>query len=305
MKSVLKYLLLAIGLVLIGLAAVRFVPALKMKAEPEAINEIEREGEFSFISVPAATSSSVVASSSVASLPLTPSLPSVAAPSSASSSVSLSVPVSETVATSAPIVAPKASSSSFIIPVPFASQAPLGEWSDKRQQDGCEEASVAMAMAWVHEENNISKEEWLVRILALADFEQEKYGEHRDVSLEDVVDWMFKDYFNYEKIAIKPVASSSAILKELERGNIVLLPTNGRALKNPNFTAPGPEEHMIVIKGYDYKTQEFITNDPGTRRGENYRYSSAVVFEAIRPYYTGYRLPFPKTLVRQMLVVEK
>ncbi len=281
MKRSLKYLLLIFGLALIGL----FLPTLMNKNVP---------------------------------VPSAPSLPAIISPasstpvSSASSSVLVSVPALKITATmtpaattTIPAVVPKASSSSFIIPVPFTSQAPLGEWSDERQQDGCEEASVAMAMAWVNKENNISKEEWLARILTLADFEQEKYGEHRDVALKDVVSWLFNDYFSYEKVAIKPVASSSDILKELERGNIVLVPTNGRALKNPNFKAPGPEEHMIVIKGYDYQTEQFITNDPGTRRGENYRYSSSIIFNAIRSYDTGYKLPFPKILVREMIVVEK
>ncbi|MFA6194826.1 MAG: C39 family peptidase [Patescibacteria group bacterium] len=297
MNKVLKYLFLVSGLALIGLAAIRFMPSLKIEDDSEVIGEADRETGSS--SVPVSTSSSTISLPSISLLPLS------AASSSATSSIVLVAPASEVVASSAPVAIPKASSSSFIIPVPFTSQAPLGEWSDERQQDGCEEASVAMAMAWVNGEKNIAKEEWLARILALSDFEEEKYGEHRDVALADVVSWMFNDYFSYEKVAIKPVASSSDILKELERGNIVLIPTNGRALKNPNFKSPGPEEHMILIKGYDYKAEQFITNDPGTRLGENYRYSSAVIFSAIRPYETGYKLPFPKTLVREMIVVEK
>ena len=204
----------------------------------------------------------------------------------------------------APAVKAKTLSSSFIIPVPFTSQAPLGEWKDERQQDGCEEASAAMAMAWVGAEKNITPANWRLRILILSTFENKKYGEYRDVSLSDMVNWLFNDYFHYKKAAIKPVASALDILSELEKGNIVLIPANGRALKNPYFTAPGPERHMILIKGYDYKTGEFITNDPGTRRGENYRYLPKIIFNAIRPYQTGNKLPFPK-LVREMIVVEK
>jgi len=161
-----------------------------------------------------------------------------------------------------------------------------------------------MAMAWVKNENNITKEEWLRRILAMADFENKKYGEHRDVALKDVVSWLFNDYFNYQKAAIKPVAAAADILNELEAGRVVLIPANGQALGNPYFTSPGPERHMLLIKGYDYKTDQFITNDPGTRRGENYRYSSETIFNAIRPYQTGNKLPFP-ALVREMIVVSR
>jgi hypothetical protein len=56
------------------------------------------------------------------------------------------------------------------ISVPFTSQAPLGQWKDERQQDGCEEASAAMAMAWVGNEKNISRENWRLRILILSNF---------------------------------------------------------------------------------------------------------------------------------------
>jgi hypothetical protein len=188
--------------------------------------------------------------------------------------------------------------------VPFTSQAPLAEWKDKRQQDACEEAAALMAWAWVKGENKFTKQEWRDKIIKLADWEKQKYGESRDVALADMVKWIFKDYFSYDKVTVKPVKSAADILRELEKGNIVLTPMNGQALKNPYFTPPGPERHMILVKGYDYKTRQFITNDPGTRRGENYRYSEKVLFGAIRSYQTGSHLPFGK-LKKEMIVVEK
>jgi len=192
----------------------------------------------------------------------------------------------------------------ILIDVPFTSQAPLGQWSDQRQQDGCEEAVVAMAMAWVGNEKNITKENWRLRILILSNFEFKKYGEYRDVSLADLQNWLFKDYFNYKKTELKPVETATDIIKELEKGRIVLTPMDGRSLKNPNFTAPGPERHMILIKGYDYQTQEFITDDPGTRRGQSYRYPAKIILQAIRAYSTGYHQPIKK-VVKEMIVVEK
>lgn len=197
----------------------------------------------------------------------------------------------------------QAASQSFSITVPFTSQAPIGEWSDIRQQDGCEEAAAAMAMAWVGGEKNITPANWRLRILILSTFENKKYGEYRDVALRDIVNWLFKDYFKYSGAVVKKVSSAGDILKELEQGKIVLTPMNGRALHNPNFTGLGPERHMILIKGYDYKTQEFITNDPGTRRGENYRYSAKTIFSAIRSYSTGFEVPFTKTVIKEMIVV--
>lgn len=191
-----------------------------------------------------------------------------------------------------------------VLKVPFTSQAPLGQWSDIRQQDGCEEAAAAMAMAWVGGESGITKENWRLRILILSTFEYKKYGEYRDVTLSDVNNWLFRDYFKYKKTAVKPVTSVADIVSELEQGHLVLLPMNGQALHNPYFTSPGPERHMIIVKGYDYNTKEFITNDPGTRRGENYRYSEKVILSAIRVYPTGFHQAFGP-LTKAMLTVEK
>lgn len=207
------------------------------------------------------------------------------------------------------LLSAQAAGKSFIIPVPFSSQAPLANWQDSRQQDGCEEATALMAMAWVKGEGikakeKISKASWEKKIIALSDFEKKKYGEYRDVTLSDMVKWIFKDYFKYDKISVKPVASAKDILTELEKGRIVLLPMNGRELKNPNFKAPGPVTHMVLVKGYDYKTKEFITNDPGTRKGENYRYPEKIILKAIRVYPTGYHLTVKK-IKKEMIVVEK
>lgn len=197
-----------------------------------------------------------------------------------------------------------AAKASKVLTVPFTSQAPLGEWKDVRQQDGCEEASVAMAMAWVGNEKNITAANWRLRILILSNFEYKKYGEYRDVSLRDIKKWLFEDYFHYKKVAIKPVKNAQDIVKELEAGNLVLTPMNGQALHNPNFTQPGPERHMIVIKGYDYETQEFITNDPGTRNGNGYRYPETIIYQAIRDYKTGNKVAFGP-VVKEMIVVSK
>jgi len=176
--------------------------------------------------------------------------------------------------------------------IPFTSQAPLFEWNDPRQQDACEESSVLMSISWVYNIPAYNKEMWRDRIIDLVNFQQKKYGENRDTSLTDTVSWIYKDYFKYNNVNIITVNSSLELIEELEKGNILLIPTNGQALKNPNFTGEGPERHMVLIKGYDYEKEEFITNDPGTKNGKDYRYDKDLLFEAIRPYQTGYHVPF-------------
>ena len=63
------------------------------------------------------------------------------------------------------------------------------------------------------------------------------------------------------------------------------MPAAGRELGNPNFTGEGPLYHMYVIRGYTADT--FITNDPGTRNGENYIYAIDVVMNSIGDWNNG------------------
>ncbi|MCX6792903.1 MAG: C39 family peptidase [Candidatus Falkowbacteria bacterium] len=187
--------------------------------------------------------------------------------------------------------------------VPFTSQAPFGGWSDERQQDGCEEASALMAVYWARGDKLSKLVAW-EKISDISDFELRNYGEYRDITLDDVVDHVFKDYFSYEKVELQANVSIDDIISELNKGNLVLAPMDGQKLHNPYFTAPGPERHMIVIRGYDPTTKEFITNDPGTKRGEAYRYNEDILYEAIRVYPTGYHEEIKKD-ERSMIIVRK
>jgi len=175
---------------------------------------------------------------------------------------------------------------SLIQAVPFTPQAPFGNWDDLRQEDGCEEASALMAVRWARGQE-LTREEALREILASSDYTLKKYGEYRDISPEDTVNWIIKDYFSYPNVVVREDVSLGEIIAELGKGNIVIAPMNGQILHNPYYTPPGPPNHMLVIRGYDAEREIFITNDPGTRRGELYEYDAHVVYEAIRAYPTG------------------
>jgi len=53
-------------------------------------------------------------------------------------------------------------------------------------------------------------------------------------------------------------------------------------LGNPYFSGEGPWYHMLVITWYDHRG--FITNDPGTKRGEGYHYDEATLINAIHDW---------------------
>ncbi len=188
--------------------------------------------------------------------------------------------------------------------VPFTVQAPLGEWSDPKQQDACEEAALLMAVAWARNETLGTPQETRDKIIDIANYQTENYGDSRDTSTKDSLDRIAKGYFNFNGASYKENISTNDIIRELHNGNLVITPMNGQAMNNPHFTSPGPERHMVLIIGYDSDTNEFITNDAGVAPGKDYRYPVDLFFNAVRDYETGYHLPIEDTK-KNMIVIQK
>lgn len=186
--------------------------------------------------------------------------------------------------------------------VPFTAQAPFGGWDDVRQDYGCEEASILMAMYWVYDKK-LTPEVALQEITKITEFEKDKYGHFHDTSAQDTLK-LLKDYFDYDKAFVDYDININDIKKELAKGNLVIVPINGIKVGNPYYTPPGPFIHQIVIRGYNDNTQEFITNDPGTIKGEAYKYDYSVLENALMDYKTGLREPIEE-IRTAMLVVEK
>lgn len=189
--------------------------------------------------------------------------------------------------------------------VPFVVQAPFGNWQDPIFQNGCEEAAMIMAFEWTEGTLAISAEEAQDEIRKLTTFEDKTFGYNTDTDIYDMQK-IFQNYFKYQKIKTQENIKLEDIKNEIQKGNIVLVPSFGRALGNPNYTTPGPVTHMLVIIGYDPDAKKFITNDSGTKRGKDYQYSENVLFDAIWSYPSGPKLPDPPqgTLKKGMLVVE-
>ena len=82
--------------------------------------------------------------------------------------------------------------------VPFTSQAPLAEWDDSLQQDGCEEASSLMAVSWAQEETFQSPQETLNKLKAISHWQQQNYNSAIDTSAQDTLNRIIKGYFDYQ-----------------------------------------------------------------------------------------------------------
>lgn len=184
--------------------------------------------------------------------------------------------------------------------VPFSVQAPDGRWNDPIFQNGCEEASVLMA-ARAGDDTAISLESARLEIITIAGLSERLFGTSVDTSAEDTLR-LFQAYTGRSDGSIMDPATDKAMRETLMAGNILIVPMDGRALRNPHFTAPGPKTHMLVVIGYDPDSREYITHDPGTRFGAGYRYGASRFLDAIRDYPTGDHLAIESVAKRAIVL---
>lgn len=190
----------------------------------------------------------------------------------------------------------------ILFDVPFTPQAPFANWDDIVYQQGCEEASVLMTMMWAQGRRGLSPQDANDSIQLLSTFEQKNYGEFRDASMADTAR-LVMDYFDYQDVEVISNVNKRDIISQLEKGNLVIAAVNGQLFGNPFFNPPGPVQHMVVIRGYDPNTKEFITNDPGTRHGNGYRYHEEILEGALQDYISGYKEPI-REIHKRMIVIK-
>ncbi len=167
--------------------------------------------------------------------------------------------------------------SAVLLPVPFTTQAPFVAWLPPYNET-CEEANLVMAMRWVKNQG-LTPQEASSEMLSLVVFENKNFGFNADTTVEQTSQ-LIRGYYHYDNYEIKRNASLDDIKSELNSGNIVIIPAAGKLLNNPHFTFPGPDYHMLLIRGYDNNKRVFITNDPGTKYGERYEYNYLTIDNA-------------------------
>lgn len=185
----------------------------------------------------------------------------------------------------------------ILIPMPFTTQAPFANW-DARHEEACEEAALLM-VAYFIKGKSLNPQLAEDELQKMIDFQIRNYGSFEDSDAAGIVQ-LAKDYFLINNLKAIYDFPKERIKEELAKGKPVIILAAGRDLGNPNFTGLGPPYHALVAKGYDGDT--IITNDPGTRKGENYRYDIDVLYGAIHDF------PGSKDRIREgrkaMIVVE-
>lgn len=182
----------------------------------------------------------------------------------------------------APIDIPK----KVLLNVPFTPQAPFAEWTELLNE-ACEEASLVMVEYALRNEE-LSKQKALDEIHAMVAW-QEEQGYTVDVTANEVAE-IAKKYLGRNAIVYTGIDVNIINIKRLlAAGYPVIIPAAGQLLENPYFTGDGPPYHMLVIRGYTSNIvtgDKFITNDPGTRRGEEYKYPTDTI-ESVIHDWTG------------------
>lgn len=170
----------------------------------------------------------------------------------------------------------------FNLDVPFTTQSPFAEWTEQ-DNESCEEASALM-VHFYWQGKTFTKQRAKEELQAVIDFENAYFGYYKDTTAEETAEFM-REMWGYERVNVRYDVSIEAIKKEIAQGRPVILPAAGRSLGNPNFRDPGPLYHMVVARGWT--TDTIITNDPGTRNGENYQYDPDVLYDAIHDWNGG------------------
>ncbi len=169
----------------------------------------------------------------------------------------------------------------FLLKVPFASQAPLGVW-DEYHEEACEEASLVMLKYYLDGKTKISKEQMENEIQKMIKFQIRNYGDYKDSNMEDVIQ-LAQEFYGLDNLKVVYNFTKNDLKKWLAQEKPIIVPTAGRLLKNPYFTPPGPLYHNLVLVGYN-NDDIIITNDPGTKRGENYKYNLDILYNAMHDF---------------------
>ncbi|OGH68198.1 MAG: hypothetical protein A3C15_01095 [Candidatus Magasanikbacteria bacterium RIFCSPHIGHO2_02_FULL_50_9b] len=184
-------------------------------------------------------------------------------------------------AVAATFVAPDTSLGAVILDVPFTVQAPFNSWRAQPFKDACEEAVIIMAESY-YTGDDLTPTYVRNRILAFAAYEKKYFGFHQDTNsdyTELLIDAQSKIWGT---VVLNPTIDQ--IKKEIDGGRPVIHIAYSPKLKNPHYRLRMNPYHVVLIVGYDEARAEFVTHDPGTRFGENYRYPMNVIMDSNHDY---------------------
>jgi hypothetical protein len=173
----------------------------------------------------------------------------------------------------------------ILLPVPFTTQAPLGDWA--KHQESCEEANLAQVSAFYAGDHSPVLEPHSAdrTITSLVAWQVKSWGSEDD--LTDLrLGQLAQGYYGYDYQVLR--LTDSGMQAQLHAGHPVILGVTTHGLGNPHYPnyeahylQPGYSvSHFITIVGYD--GANFILNDPGITAGHGYPVSFQQLAFAVR-----------------------
>jgi hypothetical protein len=181
--------------------------------------------------------------------------------------------------------APSAAPTAINLDIPFVSQAPHKVW-DTDHEEFCEEAATLMVASYIRTDRSVTDPDVAeAKLQQIKAYEMATFGYFEDTTAAETVR-ILREFFDIGSAQVMSNPTVEQIKSWIAAGKAVIVPSAGRELGNPNFKAPGPLYHMVVIKGFTASGQ-FITNDPGTRKGADYIYEQSVIMNAMHDWNGG------------------
>ncbi len=171
------------------------------------------------------------------------------------------------------------------LPVPFTSQAPFMDWREP-WQNACEESSIAMVDMYYRKQTftpALARQE----ILHSLKLKQSLFGWSLDENAEKIAS-VINNFYHWEATVIRK-PTLEMMKREIDANRPIIALVYGRALRNPYFLSGGPDYHVLVLSGYDDDKAQFISQEPGTRRGLDFRYSYDTIMGALHDFVPGKR----------------
>jgi len=163
--------------------------------------------------------------------------------------------------------------------VPFICQAPFQtEANWVHHEESCEEAALLQVKYYLDDISEVDKQAANDTILDMIQWQKGAFGEHKDLYANDMVKFI-TGYYSIpdENIEVIYDADILDIKKAVSGGHPVIVPIMGNILQNPYYPEPG--YHMLTVIGYT--PEKIITNDVGTRRGEDFSYNYDIFVKAM------------------------
>lgn len=177
--------------------------------------------------------------------------------------------------------------------VPFTSQAPAYSWQEP-WQNACEETSILM-IDYFYADKTLSPTIATREILKIFRLKESLFKKSFDEPAHEIVS-LINAFFPWEAYTVKN-PTLAQLLEELDNGRPIIIPAYGTALNNPYFLSSQLDYHTLVLSGYNMDTQEFIAQEPGTRRGLDFRYPFDTIMTAMHDFVPGNTQNGPKLAI--------